>query len=172
MGDPKQIDIRNLLSAVGLIIAFVICSCHSKANKTDRKAIDTPGKTVLAKQLLKAKADTERYEDSALTVVEKLPEVKTLKARFDKQNLDTSHHFALLLGRKPDTSFKYYWVEVGDDTPVRFETYENFYVDPKSFIVYYDYYDVVSDSVSVLTIDQWRKSGKDYLYKKKRISKF
>jgi len=108
-------------------------------------------------------ADSDRYVDSAMSVVWDLPEVKNLSRWFYKQQPDTSHHFALDVPDGPHKDFNYYWVRVGEDTPDHFGTYENFCVSSKDFTVYH--YNESGDSV--ITIDQWRKSGKDKWYKKK-----
>ena len=153
---------RALLSIIFLGIIFTTYSCEFKVKKTVKIKVDSIEKPKPVKTILKAEADSERFADSAMDVVGNLPEVKNLAARFNKENSDTSHHFAMNVPQGPGKDFKYYWVRVGEDTPDHFATWEHFYVDPKDFTVYY--YDVLSDSV--MTINQWRKSGKDKWYKK------
>jgi hypothetical protein len=154
---------RTLISIIFIATIFAMSSCQSKVKKTVSIKVDSIQKPKQVMPASKAQVDSDKYADSAMDVVEKLPEVKYLLARFNKENKDTTHHFALNVPKAPGKDFKYYWVRVGEDTPDHFATYEHFYVDPKDFTVYY--YDVTSDSV--LTIDQWRKSGKDDLYKKR-----
>ena len=100
----------------------------------------------------------EKTDSVVQSLIERLPEFKILDARF-KKKLDLSHHLTLFTTQRPDSSFKFYWVQAGDDNPDRFEPWYNFYVNLKDSTVLF--YDTVSDSI--LTMQQWRKSGKDNL---------
>jgi hypothetical protein len=131
-----------------LALAIAIgCNNHPKTAHTVIKPLQH-GQT---------KADSERNDSIAFAQIEKLPEYKHMEEDFDKRIKDTAYHFTVLLNQEPDTSFKYYWMKVGTDGPDRFSTWEHFYVDPHNWSVYH--YDTASDSI--LSIAQWRKSGKD-----------
>lgn len=95
----------------------------------------------------------------AMVQIEKLPEYKILLKQFHKLNHDNSNHFVVMLAARPNSSFKYYWIKLGEDNPNRFHEWAHFYVKTKNMAVYY--YDTASDSI--LTLKQWRKSGKYYL---------
>jgi hypothetical protein len=155
---------RALFSILFLAMFSSIYSCQLKVKKTEKIKVDSIKRPNPVKPVSKARIDSDKYADSAMTVVENLPEIKALSDRFNKENKHTSHHFALNVAQGPGKDFKYYWVRAGEDTHDHFAAYEHFYVDPKDFTIYY--YDVVSGSV--MTIDQWRKSGKDKWYKKKK----
>jgi len=153
---------KALLSFILLTVIFAICSCQTKVKKIVNIKSDSIQKPKPINRISKAEADSDKYVDSAMTAVEKLPEIRNLRIWFYNMKPDTSHHFALNVPEGPRKDLNYYWVRVGEDTPDHFGTYENFYVDAKSFTVYYG---VEQDSM--LTIKQWRKSGKDKWYKKR-----
>ncbi|PTQ95605.1 hypothetical protein C8P68_105110 [Mucilaginibacter yixingensis] len=84
--------------------------------------------------------------DIALDMVGKLPEVK----KFVRQYKDG----ALLLYKKPDSDFHFYWIKMGNNKVDMFATLENFYVEPKTYKVFY--VDVFAD-FNPITLAQWRK---------------
>ena len=101
-------------------------------------------------------ADSIKNDSIAMAQIEKLPEFKKLRERFNNLNHDTSNHFLVMVAEEPDTALKYYWVKVGEANPNSFHAWAHFYVDPKNLAV--SYYDTVSDSL--FTLEEWRKSGK------------
>jgi len=59
---------------------------------------------------------------------------------------------------KPEKLKKYYWIAVGYDSDLRFETYYNFYVWPDNMLV--KYLDPISGKA--LTMLEWRRTKKIY----------
>jgi hypothetical protein len=103
-------------------------------------------------------AGNDKNDTLAILQVKELPEVKELDRRITF-NRDTTHYIVLTVEKRPDSKFKYYKVLVGDKGRDTFQPIFYFYVDPKKFSVFY--YDAPSDSV--FTLEQWRKSGKDWI---------
>lgn len=134
----------------GLFIIMAGCNNQSaKAKKAATVTAHLPPKL--------ATPDSERNDSIAFAQIEKLREYERMQKSFDKTNKDTAYHFRILLHQEPEKGFKYYWMTVGEDGPYMFHTWEHFYVNAHDWSVYH--YDTTSDST--LTIDQWRKSGKD-----------
>ena len=67
-----------------------------------------------------------------------------------------THGIAARIMQRPNKSTKYYWIAVGYDSDLRFETYYNFYVWPdKMTIKYLDTF-----TGKALTLAEWRKNRK------------
>lgn len=131
-----------------VILSCLIFSCNT--NSKNHAEHDNPTRSV---------AYDEKTDSSVNSLIERLPEFKNLELRF-KEKLDLSHHLALFSNRRPSAGFRFYEMQAGDDNPDRFEPMYDFYVDLKDSAVFF--HDTISDSV--LTISQWRKSGKDDLW--------
>ncbi len=99
-----------------------------------------------------AQTSLAQKEDKAISAVASLPEIKALIKSWN----DTTSHIALRIAKDPDSSFKYFWVEVGVDSKYIYNTNYNFYVTPDTYKVHY--LDTVSDSL--LTLKQWRGQNK------------
>jgi hypothetical protein len=132
----------------------IIYSCHSK---TRAKRNDSVQNTYAA-QMPPKLPGSDRNDTIAMQQVKQLSEVKELERR-NAYNRDSTQHIVEAVEKRPDSKFKYYKVVVGDKGPDKFQAIFHFYVYPKTWSVFY--YDVSSDSV--FTLDQWRKSGKDWI---------
>ncbi len=99
-----------------------------------------------------AQTTLAQKEDKAINVVATLPEIKALIKSWN----DATSHIALRIAKDPDSSFRYFWVEVGVDSRYIYNTNYNFYVTPCTYKVHY--LDTVSDSL--LTLKQWRERNK------------
>jgi len=145
----KQILILAVLFAV--VAATWSCSSHTvgKNNKADTVAgyIHHP----------KTAVDSNKNDSIAMAQVEQLPEFNNILKWYQQENKDTSRHISVVIAQEPVKGFGYYWVKIGEDTPDHFVDMEHFYVDTAHLAVHY--LDIEVDSV--LTLDQWRKSGKD-----------
>ncbi|MES2062668.1 MAG: hypothetical protein V4456_12155 [Bacteroidota bacterium] len=91
-----------------------------------------------------------KTEGIILDKVATLPEVrsfiKTAKAS----------HPALMIAGQPDKDFKYYWVKVGINNFDMFRTNYNFYVDPKTYEIFY--FDTMADEgPQVISLKLWRR---------------
>ena len=84
-----------------------------------------------------------------------LPEVRLSNSYVDSFTHHT-HGIAARVMQRPGKSAKYYWIAVGYDSDLRFETYYNFYVWPaKMTIKYMDTF-----TGKMLTLAAWRKTRK------------
>lgn len=85
-----------------------------------------------------------------------LPEVKAKNSYVDSL---TKHakgvSFRVML--KPGKLAKYYWIAVGYDSNLRFETYYNFYVWPDKMIIKY----LDTNNGKTLSLAEWRRNKKD-----------
>jgi hypothetical protein len=129
-------------------------SCHSKAHSKHNDSTQSAYSAQMPPEL----PGSDAHDTIAMNQVRQLPEVKELERRIT-YNRDTTHQIVLAVEKKPDSRFKYYKVLVGDKGRDTFQPIFHFYVDPKMLSVFY--YDAPSDSV--FTLEQWRKSGKDWI---------
>lgn len=129
-------------------------SCHSKAHQKHNDSTQSAYISQMPPKL----AGNDKNDTLAILQVKQLPEVKELERRI-LYNRDTTHHIVLAVEKRPDSKFKYYKVLVGDKGRDTFQPIFHFYVDPKNSSMFY--YDAPSDSV--FTLEQWRKSGKDWI---------
>jgi hypothetical protein len=129
-------------------------SCHSKAHQKHNDSTQSAYTSGMPPKL----TGSDKHDSIAIQQVKQLPEIKELQRRITF-NRDTTHHIVLSVEKRPDSRFKYYKVLVGDKGPDTFQLIFHFYVDPKMLSVFY--YDAPSDSV--FTLEQWRKSGKDWI---------
>jgi hypothetical protein len=98
-------------------------------------------------------------EDKILDAVRKLPEVIEREKYLDSL---TNHkgHVALMVESKPSKLQPYYWIKVGYDNELRFETYFNFYIyNVGNGNLEIKYYDVVIGKA--ITLKEWRKRKKN-----------
>lgn len=66
----------------------------------------------------------------------------------------------LLVQRTPDSTFKYYWVSLGHISADIFRTAIHFYVNPKTFQIYYwDFMDWTGSGL--VPLRQWRRLRND-----------
>lgn len=99
----------------------------------------------------------QKGDDSILFKIEdeilKLPEVQRKQTLIDS----VSHHkhgISMMVLKKPGKTRKYYWIAVGYNSEIRFETMFNFYVWPTPIIIKY----LDTGNGKVITLAQWRKS--------------
>jgi hypothetical protein len=90
----------------------------------------------------------EKLENTVLDKVNALWEVKAYMQKY------AGKHPALLLKDNPDSSFNYYTVKLGLNSDDMFHYECTFFVDPKTYQVYY--WDALNDSNKGITLQQWR----------------
>ena len=98
------------------------------------------------------------YDDSGIVtrITNKLfalPEVK-MKNIFVDSLTNHKKGISMRVMQKPDKLKKYYWIAVGYDSDLRFETYYNFYIWPDNMIIKY----LHPYNGRALTLADWRKS--------------
>jgi hypothetical protein len=144
---------RNFLVLFVLIVCLAVAACNSNKPKAVKKVDTVAGYA----QHPKTAADSDKNDSIAIAQVQQLPEFNRIFKWCQTTNKDTSRHFAVTIGQEPSEGFNNYWIRIGEDTPDHFVDIEQFYVDSKNLSVHY--LDPVTDSA--MTIEQWRKSGKD-----------
>ncbi|HMH20152.1 MAG TPA: hypothetical protein VK563_00180 [Puia sp.] len=93
--------------------------------------------------------------NKALDKLFQLQEVKRKNKFIDSLTKHTKG-ISMRVMQKPSKLTKYYWIAVGYDNDLRFETYYNFYVYPDNMSIrYLDTY-----SGDAITLMQWRKKRK------------
>lgn len=85
-----------------------------------------------------------------------LPEVKE-KGRFVDSLTHHKRGVSLIVAGRPTAERPYYWVEVGFDGELRFETYYNFYVYRKGLVI--KFLDTVEED-DVIGLEEWRRRRK------------
>jgi hypothetical protein len=109
----------------------------------------------------------DKVIDYVLDQVSGLPEVKA----YFREHGNLKAKAAVLLYQDIDANSSRYWVKVGINRPDIFVTTYNFFVDPKTFKIYY--FDTMDDSDdpdnAILTLRQWRKWRSDSRFKELHI---
>ena len=105
-----------------------------------------------------------KYSEAiALKQIHELPEVKAFYKEFKKEKVDIET-------RDPDSTFKYYFIQVGLDRMDRFVAYYNFFINPKTDkILYWDQMNF--SNKSFITLQQWRKWRHDPRFQKSHLFK-
>lgn len=138
-----------------LIILYFFTSIFSCKDET--KSLPSDGRS---QNVFTTDVNGTQQEDKILDAIRKLPEVIEREKYLDSL---TNHkgHISVMVVSKPSKSQPYYWVKVGYDNELRFETYYNFYVyNAGKGNLEIKYYDVVSGKA--ITLKEWRKSRKNY----------
>lgn len=148
-----QAYIRIVLLFMLIAGMSIVYSCHSKAHAKHNDSTQSVYTAKMPPKLL----GNDKQDTPMMQRVKQLPEVKELERRITF-NRDTTHHIVFSVEKRPDSRFKYYKVLVGDKGRDTFQPIFHFYVDANLTVFYYD-----APSDSVLTLDQWRKSGKDWI---------
>ena len=99
--------------------------------------------------------DENQIVDSIIAKLLQLPEVRKSN-NFVDSFTHHKHGVSALVMSKPSKNSKYYCIAVGYNGDLRFETYYNFYVWPKTMTIkYLDTY-----SGEILTLAKWRRIRK------------
>ncbi|RWY57144.1 hypothetical protein [Mucilaginibacter gilvus] len=113
-----------------------------------------------AHQINAALQQKKTKADVAMDQVAAVPEVKA----FLKKH--ASEKAILLLQGEPKNGRKYYWVSLGISNFERFRPTEHFYVDPKTWEVFYLDIFISDGGDKILTLEQWRHWRKTPGWKK------
>jgi hypothetical protein len=95
---------------------------------------------------------SDRVEDKAISKILALPEIKT-KNRFIDSSTNHQRGIAIMVINKPANNKDYFWIQAGNNTPLRFEPIYNFYVYLPNLEV--KYFDPVNNQV--ISLQNWRK---------------
>jgi hypothetical protein len=99
-------------------------------------------------------ADDKKMESKILSLLNKLPEVSGF-LKLNKRDKPM-----LVIEREPDSAFKYYWVSVGVSNLGMYRTTTHFYINPKTFQIYYiDFMDWTGSGL--VPLRQWRRLRND-----------
>ena len=94
-------------------------------------------------------------EDVILAKIFALSEVRAKNRYIDS----LTHHkkgVSLLVTARPYAKHPYFWVKVGFNNNIRFETYYNFYINESNLEV--NYFDPMNNEI--LSLQQWRRKAK------------
>lgn len=96
----------------------------------------------------------KKTEAKILSALKRLPEVSGFLKKYKREKA------MLVVQRTPDSTFKYYWVSVGISNFDMFRTASHFYVNPKTFQIYYlDFSDW--SGMGLVPLRQWRRLRND-----------
>jgi hypothetical protein len=89
------------------------------------------------------------------TIMDKLFELPEVKRKWKFVDSLTGHKkgISMRVMKRPEGVSNYYWIAVGYDSDLKFETYYNFYVWPDQMTI--RYFDTVDGKI--LTLAEWRK---------------
>lgn len=112
------------------------------------------------KYSLKDRNDKYNFDDSLivsriLDKLSRLPEVRRKNRIIDS----LTHHskgISMRVMHQPDKSKNYFWIAVGYNNSLRFETYYNFYVWPDKMIIKY----LDPHTGNTLSLAEWRQKQK------------
>ncbi len=90
--------------------------------------------------------------DTFFVRISNLSKVKKMDGELSS-NPTKPQHLSYILLKEPSKEFKYYWIQVGVNGPVRFETLFNFHINSKTKEIYY--YDALEDKR--IPVKQWEK---------------
>lgn len=90
-------------------------------------------------------------DDTLYNIVSVLKEVKALIAKTN--SIASNQKVNIIITKRPDKEFLYYWIQAGVDDGLRFQPVYNFYINPKSLIIFY--YNTTNDSI--IPLSEWRK---------------
>jgi len=96
--------------------------------------------------------------ESEAEIAVKILSIKEVKAK-DRYIDSISHHknsISLIFMGRPDEDHKYYWIQAGYNSQVRFEPYYNFYVNRYDLSVFV--YDSVKERT--YTLKEWQRVNK------------
>jgi len=132
-----------------LLYIIFICLPVSCKNNSETKNSETPKETT--DSIKTDKKSVSDLENKMLDKLSKLPE--WIQANQYIDSLTNHKHGLSVMTEKPNKETTDYCFRVGYNNELRFETYFNFYVNPKTFEL--KILDVLTDDI--VPIDVWRK---------------
>jgi|ERR1700694_250681 len=134
-----------------LIILYFFTSILACKDRTK----PLPSNQANAQNVFITDVDSTLQEDKVLDAIRKLPEVIVREKYLDSL---TNHkgRISVMVVSKPQKTQSYYWVKVGYDNELRFETYYNFYVYSVAGNLEIKYYDVISGKP--ISLKEWRRN--------------
>jgi hypothetical protein len=111
--------------------------------------------TSIAQQ--KTADQASKTEDKALSMIDRLPEMKKVD-NYYHHHLHGKWHMAAVVMQAPGKGYKYFAIQIGEDQSERFATWYSFLVDPKTGEILYEDKDTGKD----ISLRAWRKK-KNYM---------
>jgi len=97
-----------------------------------------------------------KIEAIVLDKIHALPEISTFFRKYRKEE-------PIMMDQEPNPGCKYYFVQVGLSNLDQFRSSYSFYVDPKTFKIFY--WDTMDDSgTAMITLAQWRYWRHDHRF--------
>jgi hypothetical protein len=148
----------NVFSILVIAIAFsssLTSACKSRSPQNPVSTIisksDSNGKKITISQ---TDSTYELRDDSLYKVIEQLAEVRRFIQKINLRG--NTQKVQIMITKRPDQNFNFYWIQVGIDDNIRFQPVYNFYVS-KNFQV--NFYDTQKDSV--ISLQKWRSDKKE-----------
>ncbi len=91
-------------------------------------------------------------DDTLYNIIESISEVKDFIKKNNSKN--SNKKVDIIINKRPDKTFNYYWLQVGLSDKHLFQPVYNFYIKPESFQVLY--YNTSADSP--ITLKKWRET--------------
>lgn len=138
-------------TSLALIMLLSIYSCNANPTLKSSGNTQNTDSSLLNNhnysEATKERDDMNKIDSLINDKIASLPEFKELLKYNDRDG-----NVSIFILKRPQSDFKYYWVQVGRNHPERFEPVYNFYILTESFdILFYDTY-----ADSTLTLKQWR----------------
>lgn len=136
-----------------ICLMVVLFGISCKSNSTDKARNDSAMLTTkdTNNTTINENISNIEKEDTLYSLIGTIDEVKKLIKKTNSKS--SNQKVSIIISKKPDSGFAYYWMQVGIDDATRFQPVYNFYIDPKSYAMHY--YDTANDSI--ITLVQWRK---------------
>lgn len=135
-----------------IITLLVLISCHNSNTNSNTNLKDSLIKqtnlNLISSRTKVNDVDSVKVDSIIYQKIESLEEVRKLE-----KVKSTDGNITIMIVQRPDSSFKYYWVQVGVSHPDRFQPIFNFYMTIEDYNILY--YDPINDTL--ITIQDWRK---------------
>jgi len=149
---------KNILKIIPIICPMVLFCSLAYANLFRLNSFGYH-KNLIRKNLLECQIYIHGNDSEVINrIMDKLyrlPEVKEKDAFIDSLTKH-KHGISMRIMQRPGKLTKYYWIAVGYNSNLRFQTYYNFYVWPDSMVIKY----LDPDSGKILTLSEWREIQK------------
>lgn len=144
-------------------ILLVLLSCFFCLSASKSKSRNEPPSTIGKRQkenhILPKKIDDTikntitvyQGEDTLYNIVGRIEEVKGLIKKINSKS--SNEKVSIIINKRPDRTFLYYWLQVGVDDGSRFQPVYNFYIIKRNLEI--KYYDTSDDSI--VSLKEWRR---------------
>lgn len=132
---------------------FCISNNNNQINIIHNKEISNFSNSLSNNYKIQKKKDS--IQNIVINTIYNLTEIKSYFHKVDSI-FKGKMHAKIIIFSNPTKAEPYYWVQVGIDNGLRFDTEYNFYIYVKKNIEV-KYYDAFNDKI--ITLEEWRKSS-------------